>query len=107
VITTTDDDHAEAIAHRVQDAVASVAWSDLAEGLSITVSVGVGRPTRHEAHDDRPGGPGEHGGGHGGAADGGSGVARAAGGLAASALAMADAALLEAKRAGRNRVVSR
>jgi len=93
VVTTADDDRAETIAHRVRHAVGAIDWSGVADGLSITVSVGVGRPRQAAAH-------------HGPPADG---VPRPTGDASPgmTALSAADVALLEAKRAGRNRVITR
>lgn len=72
VLLAGGGDAAGALAERVQHAVAAHAWGALADGLQVTVSIGVG-PT-DSARADR--------------------------------WAAADAALLEAKRAGRNRVVA-
>lgn len=86
VLTHADGDRAETVAHRVHRAIRDVDWSDLADGLQITVSVGVGRADVGAADDHAA-----------------AGTVHA---HATAALALADAALLEAKRAGRDRVVS-
>ena len=63
---------ASAVARRILDAVAAYDWEQLAPGLRVTVSIGIGHPEREGGAD---------------------------------LLHSADRALLDAKRAGRNRVV--
>lgn len=63
---------APAVARRILDAVSAYDWEQLAPGLRVTVSIGIGHPGREGATD---------------------------------LLHSADRALLDAKRAGRNRVV--
>lgn len=44
VLTVGEDQRAAQVAHRVHRAIRDVDWSDLADGLRVTVSVGVGHP---------------------------------------------------------------